>query len=80
MKKSLILKFVVLAMLCYVAILPTAAEAACERSECVTFDDGSPGCAYYGGSGYRSGCYMESWEIPPGSGDWVNFCKTTSCW
>ena len=79
MKKSLILKLVVLAMLCYVAMMPSVADAQCEQSECVTFDDGEPGCAYYHGGSYRYECYIESFEMPPGSNEWVNQCKIAGC-
>ncbi len=79
MKKSLVLKLVVLAMLCYVAIMPNNTSASCELSECVTFDDGEPGCAYYSGGSYSRECYIESFEMPPGSNEWVNQCKIRSC-
>jgi hypothetical protein len=75
MKKTLVLKLVLLAMLSYVAIMPSSTTA-CDRGECVTFDDGSPGCATYGENGYFS-CGMLSIETSPGN--WSNYCFIYRC-
>lgn len=78
MKKSLILKLVVLAMLCYVAIVPSSTNANCPLSQCVTFDDGSPGCAEYGTESYASMKCVMRWEQLP-DGTYRNWCAVESC-
>lgn len=78
MKKSFFLKLLVLAMLSYVALMPSAANASCDKGECLTADDGWPLCATYGEVGYTT-CFMFSWENPTGSGNWSNACLISRC-
>jgi hypothetical protein len=82
MKKHLLLKFVALAMLCYVAIMPsTNVNANCGPSECVTLTWGNQsdvGCAeYYGVESYTRGCKVLFYPNPDGT--WHNFCSTGDC-
>jgi hypothetical protein len=78
MKKSLVLKLIVLAMLCYVAIVPSGSNAACKLSQCLQFDDGSPGCAEYESYNiYTMKCVM-NWEQLP-DGTFRNWCSVEAC-
>lgn len=78
MKKTLALKLIALAFLGYVAIAPLPANAGCEGDTCVTFDDGSPGCADFNTNPYgpQVGCNVYTITI---NGDYHNFCWIESC-
>lgn len=77
MKKPLILKLVLLALLSYMAILP-ASSSACGNEKCEFSDDGWLLCVDWGGGGYTQ-CEHIASEEPEGSGNWVQVCKQSRC-
>jgi hypothetical protein len=79
--KHLIIKLAVLCVLTVGAIYtpPASAQWACDGG-CVTFDDGSPGCARF--TGYTGqGCKMKYVCRPNGAGGeiCVNTCVSSKC-